>query len=178
MKVLIMTGSAHKKGTTAILTENFIKGAIEAGHDVYRFDCAFKTIHACIACERCHTDHSGCVFKDDMEELNEHLLDADVIVFVSPIYYYAMNAQIKVAIDRFYANDEQLHGHKKAILMVTMADDIVETADGAIAAFKGTLRYLQWENAGMVVGISCGNVDALNKTDYPKQAYELGRNLK
>ena len=45
MKILVITGSAHKKGTTAVLTEQFIKGAEEAGHEVFRFDAAFHDVH-------------------------------------------------------------------------------------------------------------------------------------
>lgn len=177
MKVLVITGSAHKHGTTAMLAENFIKGAAEAGHDIFRFDAAFQTIHPCIACERCHNTDSGCIFQDDMQELNPKLLDADAVVFISPIYYYAMNAQIKTVIDRFYANDAALHKNKKAVLMVTMADDTMESAEGAIASFKGMVNFLEWEIAGIIAGVSCADIEALEKTDYPKQAYELGKNL-
>lgn len=177
MKVLVITGSAHRHGTSAALAERFIQGAKEAGHEVGRFDAAFKTVHPCIGCEKCHETNTGCAFKDDMEELNPELLAADAIVFVSPIYYYAMNGQIKAVIDRFYANDAALHRNKKAVLMVTMADDVMDSAEGAVAAFKGMTNYLEWEIRGILVGMGCGDVDALNKTDYPEQAYRLGKNL-
>lgn len=177
MRVLMITGSAHKNGATAILAESFQRGAKEAGHTVFRFDAAFKKIHPCIACEKCHNTDQGCAFKDDMEELNPRLLDADVVVLVSPIYYYALNAQIKAVIDRFYANDAALHGHKKAVLMVAMADDTMESAEGAIASFKGMTGFLEWEIAGIVAGVSCGDAEAMRRTDYPAQAYELGKSL-
>ena len=54
MKILVVTGSPHKAGTSTLLAEQFIKGAAEAGHEVCRFDAAFKNVHPCIACERCH----------------------------------------------------------------------------------------------------------------------------
>ncbi len=103
MKITIITGSAHKNGTTAYLADQFCKGAIAAGHEIYRFYAAVQNIHPCIACEKCHNNNGGCVFKDDMELLNPHLLEADAIAFVSPIYYYDINAQLKAVIDRFYA---------------------------------------------------------------------------
>ena len=87
MKILMLTGSAHKHGTSAALADAFIKGAEAAGHEVYRFDAGLKKVHPCIACEKCHTGNDGCVFKDDMEEVIPRLLSADGIVFVSPIYY-------------------------------------------------------------------------------------------
>lgn len=177
MKILVITGSPHKNGTTAHLAEQFIKGAEEAGHNIVRFDAAQNQVHPCIACERCHNTNKGCVFKDGMEELNPQLLSADVIVFVSPIYYYTINAQIKAVIDRFYANDAALHKHKKAVMILTMADDTEESALGALQTFKGMTNFLEWDIAGTVVGIDCGTVKDLQKTDYPKQAYELGKSL-
>ncbi len=177
MKVLIITGSSHKNGTTAYLTEQFIKGAEEAGHEIFRFDSADKEVHPCIACEKCHGDTPECVFKDDMQELNPHLIEADAVVLVSPIYYYGMSAQIKAVIDRFYANDAFLHGGKKAVLMVTMADTSTETANGAAASFRGMTKYLEWEIAGTVIAVNCMTQDMIRNTVYPKQAYELGRSL-
>ena len=177
MKVLIITGSAHKNGTTAYMTEQFIKGAEENGHEIYRFDAAFKDVHPCIACEKCHDGTLGCVFKDDMQELNPHLIETDAIIFVSPIYYYGISAQIKAVIDRFYANDAVLHGNKKAVLMVTMADTSIKTANGAVESFKGMTDYLEWDIAGTVIGVNCMTPEMLMNTDYPKQAYELGKSL-
>ena len=177
MKVLIITGSAHKNGTTAYLTEQFIKGAEETGHEVFRFDAAYKDIHPCIACEKCHDGTLGCVFKDDMQELNPHLIEADAIALISPIYYYGFSAQLKAVIDRFYANDAVLHGNKKAVMMVTMADTSLKTANGAIQSFKGMTDYLEWDIAGTVIGINCMTLDMLKNTNYPQQAYELGKSL-
>lgn len=90
MKVLVITGSPHKNGTSAHLVQSFIKGAEEAGHEVCRFDAAFKNVHPCIACDHCNKTGNGCVFKDDMEVLNPMLFEADVVAFAAPIYYYGM----------------------------------------------------------------------------------------
>lgn len=177
MKVLIITGSPHKNGTTACLTEQFIRGAEESGHEIYLFDAAQKDIHPCIACEKCHTDTVGCVFKDDMTELNPHLIEADVVVLVSPVYYYDVSAQLKAVIDRFYANDASLHGDKKAVLMLAMADSSLVTANGAIASFKGMTNYLEWEIAGIISAVSCMTADMIRSTEYPRQAYDLGKSL-
>ncbi len=177
MKVTVITGSAHRNGTTAILTEEFIKGAAEAGHQIYRFDAGMKNIHPCIACEKCHRTDTGCVFKDDMEELNPHLLEADVLVFVSPIYYYDINGQLKTVIDRFYANNEALMGNKKVVLMTTMADDTLKSAEGANVTFKNIAEFANWEIAGIINAKACWRAEDMQKTDYPKQAYDLGKSL-
>lgn len=178
MNILVITGSAHKKGTSAYLAEAFIKGAKEAGHTIYRFDAAFKSIHPCIGCDSCQENEQICVFKDDMQELNPELLKAETIVFVSPIYYYDMNAQIKTVIDRFYANNSSLKGaDKKAILMLTYGDETEESAEGAITSYKGMVKYLEWENAGIVSAKACYVLDDIINSEYPKQAYELGKRL-
>ena len=177
MNITIITGSAHKNGTTAYLTEQFIKGAEEAGHTIYRFDAAYKSVHPCIGCEKCHGGNFRCTYKDDMAELNPHLLEADAVVFVSPIYYYGITAQLKAVIDRFYANDAALHGNKKTVLMLTMADTTLESAEGALASFKDMTNFLEWEIAGTVVGVNCWTLEMLMETEYPQQAYELGKFL-
>ena len=176
MKIVIITGSAHKAGTSAYLAEKFIEGATEAGHSIFRFDAAFKNVHPCIGCDKCKRLGS-CAFQDDMNELNPHLLEADAVVLVSPIYYYDINAQLKSVIDRFYANDEKLHGNKKSVLMVTMADTGMESAEGALASYKGMTNFLGWEDSGTVVGLNCWTLDMLKETEYPQQAYELGKTI-
>ena len=108
MKIIMMTGSAHKNGTSAYLAEQFMRGAKEAGHEVLRFDTAFMDIHPCIGCDHCRRKDGVCVYQDDMNQINPVLKEADAVVFVSPIYYYDINAQLKTAIDRFYANNAQI----------------------------------------------------------------------
>lgn len=38
MKIVLITGSPRKRGTSNFLAEHFIKSAEEAGHEIYRFD--------------------------------------------------------------------------------------------------------------------------------------------
>ncbi len=177
MKITIITGSAHKNGTSAYLVDRFIDGAKEAGHEVFRFDAAFKNVHGCIGCDTCITKGNGCVFKDDMLEINPHLIEADAIVFVSPIYYYNINAQLKVVLDRFYANNAALQKNKKAVLMVTMADNTMESADGPVHFFKNFCNYMMWECKGIIAAANCWHLDDIVNSDYPQQAYELGKNI-
>lgn len=177
MKITVITGSAHKKGTSALLADKFIEGAIEAGHEVFRFDAAFKNVHGCIGCDTCNQKQAGCVFNDDMEELNPHILEADVLVFASPIYYYNINAQIKAVMDRFYANNSALQGHKKAVLLLTMADDTQESADGATVFFDRYTNYMEWQNAGVITATNSWTREDIEQTEFPGQAYELGKNI-
>ena len=177
MKVVIITGSAHKHGTTAMLADKFQQGALDAGHDVFRFDAAFKTVHPCIGCDKCRRTGT-CVFDaDDMKTLNPHLLEADAVVFVSPIYYFTLNAQIKAVIDRFYANDEALMGGKKALMITAMADTEITAASGANATFREITKYLNWENAGVFNALNASVPGDLREEDF-NAVYTLGKDLK
>ena len=62
IEILVITGSPHKKGTSALLTDEFIRGAKEAGHEVNRFDAAFEDVHPCIGCGKCIYGKNPCVF--------------------------------------------------------------------------------------------------------------------
>ena len=53
MKITVITGSPHKNGTSALLADRFIKGAKEAGHNVFRFDSAFEQVKPCLGCDHC-----------------------------------------------------------------------------------------------------------------------------
>ena len=177
MKIVIITGSAHRHGTTAMLADKFEQGALDAGHEVFRFDAAFRSVHPCIGCDKCR-ENSECVFHaDDMKLLNPHLLEADVAAFVSPIYYFTLNAQIKAVIDRFYANDDALHGGKRAVLITAMADSEISAASGANTTFKEILKYLEWENAGILNAKDASAASDLSEDDL-KYAYDLGKKLK
>ena len=59
----------------------------------------------CIGCVSCGYD-GPCVQKDDMEQIKQDILSADMVVFVTPLYYYGMSAQLKILIDRFCAFNE------------------------------------------------------------------------
>lgn len=177
MKIVVITGSPHRHGTSALLADKFIQGAQEAGHEVFRFDAAFADLHPCLGCRKCRTTDAGCVHKDDMELLNPHLLAAEMVVFVSPIYYYDWTAQLKTAIDRFYANSPALRQPKKTALLLTMEDDTMESAAGAILSYEGMTDFLHWERVGILSALDCLDLEAMAKTDYPQQAYQLGKSL-
>lgn len=120
MNITVLTGSPHKKGTSVLLADEFIRGAQEAGHKVSRFDAAFENVSLCIACNHCRKQMGQCTYTDAMEELYPRLVEADLIVFVTPLYYFGINAQLKRVIDRFYAINNLLRSTpKRTILLAT-----------------------------------------------------------
>ena len=176
MKILVLTGSPRKNGNSNTLADSFIKGATEAGHEVVRFDSAFKNVHPCIACNRCGMD-GDCVFNDDFNFVRENIVDADVVVFASPMYYFGVSAQLKAVIDRFYAINGKIHAPKKAVLLMTYANTRPSQAVPIESHYEVLLDYLGWTDAGRVIASGVWPVGAVNGTEYPEQAYKLGKNI-
>lgn len=176
MKILVLTGSPRKNGNSATLADNFIKGAEEAGHTVVRFDAAFKKVHPCIACNKCGMD-GPCIFKDDFEFVRENIVDADAVVFATPMYYFGISAQLKAVIDRFYAINGKIHRPKKAVLLMTYANSAASEAEPIKKHYKVLLNYLGWQDAGQVIASGVWPVGAIKNTDYPQKAYELGKRI-
>ena len=177
MKIVVLSGSPHKHGTTSKLVDSFIAGAGEAGHEIVRFDTACMNIHPCIACEKCHSENKECVFKDDMIKIGNDLADSDCVVLATPIYYYGICSQLKTVIDRFYAIEESIRRQQKTVFITAMADDNPETVKPANDSYRAAINWLGWHDAGIVNAFSCTTVDDLNSTDYEERAYNLGKSI-
>ncbi|WP_040197228.1 flavodoxin family protein [Candidatus Soleaferrea massiliensis] len=178
MKVLVITGSPHKKGTSALLADSFIKGALSAGHEVVRFDAAFENVHPCQGCMYCWEHESSCVYQDAMTDLNPVLFGCDMVVFVTPLYYFGMTAQMKRVIDRFFANNEVLRKNaKKTALLVTCGDQDKWAVDALKAHYQTVCQYLGWQDVGSLTAFGVYTREDIEKTDYPKQAFDFGASL-
>ena len=177
MKIIILMGSLNRNGSTAILAENFKEGAEDAGHLVEIIDVCHADIHPCTGCVRCGYE-GPCVQKDDVEQIRKKLLAADMVVFATPLYYYGMSAQLKTVVDRFCAYNSSLNSrHLKSALLTAAwnADDW--TFDALEAHYKTLVRYINFEDCGMVLGYGCGTPGMTKRSRYPQKAYQLGREL-
>ena len=177
MKIVVLTGSPRKSGNSAYLAEQFIKGAEKQGHEVFRFDCAFKQVEPCRACNRCGMNGT-CIFNDDFLDLRPKLIEADMVVFATPMYYFGISAQMKRVIDRFYAINGQIKGaRKKAAFLMTYADTAAREAEPMLAHYRMLMDYLGWTSVGEVVAPGVWTAGSIRNTDYPGQAYRLGKSL-
>lgn len=132
----------------------------------------------CLACNYCASHDGECVRKDSMNTWYENLIASDIVVFVTPLYYFSMSAQIKAVIDRFHANNGKLEGNKKSMLIATSygADDW--TMEALEKNYESILRYMNWKAAGKLLATGCPIRSMLEETDFPKRAYELGKSIK
>ena len=178
MKIVVLEGSPNKKGSSNLLAGEFIRGAEEAGHHVQVIDAAHADIHPCTGCIHCGYE-GPCVQKDDVEVFRKEILEADMMVFVTPLYYYGMSAQLKTLIDRFCAFNSSIQGKdmKSAILSAAWNSDHW-TFDALEAHYDTLVRYLNLTDMGRVWGRGCGTPSMTKHSRYMKEAYELGRGLK
>ena len=178
MKITVLTGSSRKNGTSNYMADEFIRGAKESGHEIYRFDSAHADIKNCLGCNACGMGTKPCIHKDDFVELREHLLNSDVIVFVTPMYYFGMSSTLKKVIDRFYSIDSQLKNKQnKSVLISVQHAPASEVKEPLNNHYQAILSWLNMENAGIINAIGIENVEQLKTTSYPQMAYELGKNL-
>ena len=92
-----------------------------------------------------------------MNRIREMILDVDMLVFVTPLYYYGMSAQLKTLIDRFCAFNSSIQRKrmKSALLAVAWNDDNW-TFEALEVHYKTLVRYLNLMDMGMVLGAGCG----------------------
>ena len=176
MKILVLTGSPRKNGNSNTLAEHFINVAKEAGHEVTRFDAASSKVHPCIACNKCGMN-GPCMFKDDFEVVREHIIPADLVAFATPMYYFGISAQLKTVIDRFYAINGEIHIPKKAVLMMTYANNSPRNESPILTYYEVLLEYLGWKDAGRIIVPGVWPTGAINQTPFPAQAFALGKSV-
>ena len=177
MKIVVLQGSPNKKGSTFILADCFRQGAEDAGHTVEMIDVAHAKIHPCTGCIRCGYE-GPCVQKDDVEFIRKKILDGDMLVFATPLYYYGMSAQLKIFIDRFCAfNSSMQRKHMKSALLTVAWNSDSWTFEALEAHYKTLVRYLNLTDMGMVLGYGCGTPSMTEHSKYPQQAYQLGNRL-
>jgi multimeric flavodoxin WrbA len=175
MKIVILTGSPRLKGNTNYLAERFSAGAKEKGHEVYIFDCAHHDIHGCTGCNSCGMD-GDCIFKDDFLTVRPKLLEADMVVLCTPMYYFGFSSQLKCAIDRFYAMNTRLRG-KKTTLLMAYADTSAKEAQPLLSHYHALTDYLGWKSVGEVVAPGIWTAGSIRVTRYGDDAYRLGKSL-
>ncbi len=177
MKIVILEGSPNIHGSSNMLADGFRRGAQDAGHSVEIIDAAHAGIRPCTGCVHCGYE-GPCVQKDEMESIRKKILDADMMVFVTPLYYYGMSAQLKTLIDRFCAfNSSIQRKHMKSALLAAAWNSDDWTFEALESHYRTLVRYLNLEDVGTVLGSGCGTPSMTRASDFPQQAYSLGNRL-
>ncbi|MDE5777571.1 MAG: flavodoxin family protein [Lachnospiraceae bacterium] len=169
-RIMVLNGAARKNGNTAALIKAFAEGAESAGNVIQEFYLQDMDIRGCMGCEGCSKVKKGtsnpCVQLDDMQKINEAFVQADVVVFASPVYFWTISGPLKTAADRLYAELRHLgydgFPRDSVLLMTAGGNDYSQ----ALTWYRTFERNLSWRNRGEVLG-----------TGKTKEAYSLGRTI-
>lgn len=176
-KVLVISTSPRKGGNSDVLADEFVRGAREAGNSVEKITLIDKTIGFCRGCLACQsTQH--CVIHDDADAIAQNMLTADVIVFATPIYYYAMCGQMKTMLDRSNPLFSADYAFRDIYLLAAAAEENEHTVDGAVTGLMGWIDC--FEKARLVGTVFAGGVTSVGEIQgHPalKKAYEMGKNI-
>lgn len=172
-KVLILSGSPRKNGNSDILCDEFMRGAAENGNIVEKIRVAEMNLEYCRACYAC-SDTGSCVIKDDMSEILQKMIDADVLVLASPVYFYSIDAQLKTLIDRTVSRWTEVK-NKEFYYIMTAADNGSEAMETTLACFRGYVDCVNGaKEMGVVYGVGVYEKGEIKDTKAMKEAYEMG----
>lgn len=178
-KIVVITGSPRKNGNSFAMTESFIKAAEKKGHTVTRFDAAMMKIGGCHACETCFRTGKACSFDDDFNTIAPAVLEADVIVFTMPVYWYSIPSQIKGVIDRLYSlvvGGKNIAGKECALISCCEENDL-SVLDGVRIPIERTAALNKWTMAGEVLIPGVLNPGDIAETDGCRQAADLAEKI-
>ena len=185
-KVVAIYGSPRRKGNTATLLREAIRGARECGAVVEEIVLRDQKISPCLEIYGCK-ETGECAIKDDFQKVRDLILDAQGLILASPIFFYSVSAHTKILMDRFqslwvkkYWIDKtpknQKNSPRKGLFISVGATKGKKLFDGALLSIRyffdtldmelwKTLQYRQLDFEG----------DVLKHPEYLEEAFETGK---
>lgn len=132
MKVLTLQGGARKKGNTATILGWVETELSSMGHEVESVYLQNKDIKGCLACGKCKEkpEEVGCIQKDDALGILQAMVEADLVVFSSPLYFWGLAGPLKTFIDRTYSLYIDYHQPTHASLVEGQRQALLVTGGG------------------------------------------------
>ncbi len=181
MKVIGLSASP-RKGNSYSLVEHVLAGAKEAGAEIELIRLSNADINPCKGCNACKGGDS-CIQDDGMTEIYQKLMDADAVVFGSPVYFYRLAAQAYPLLDRLFAllNPDfspRIPAGKKFVLALTCGSAGEEVLNPINAYMKNVFSMFGFKDAGFIWQNTLMAPDELNKfPDKINEAVALGKAL-
>ena len=177
--ILILNGSPRKRGNTTALTAQFTLGAKESGNTVTEFHLNDMNIHGCLGCCGGGKNHeSPCVQKDDMLKIYPVYKAADIVVLATPLYYWTISGQLKMAFDRLFAVAEcdpnYTNPKKQTVLLMAAEGDEFEES---LYWYDRLDKHLGWKSLGKVLCGGVLNIGDINGRKELEDAYNLGKSI-
>ena len=176
-KVVIISTSLRPGSNSHTLAEQFAEGAKAAGNEVEFISLRGKEIKFCIGCLSCQKT-GACVFKDDVPAIMESVLNADVVCWATPIYYYEMSGQMKTMIDRANPLYPLDYKFRDVYLLSTATEDEPNVDDGAVKGLNCWVAcFEQARFAGKVFAGGVTEPGAIAGHKALKEARDMGRTI-
>lgn len=180
-EILVLAGSPRKNGNSDMLADAFIEGAQKAGHSVTKIYAAAHKVNGCLGCNKCWSDGTHCIQKDDMVKLYSAFEKATVLVFATPLYYYSWSAQIKCVLDRTftYASPDRKFAMavKECALLVAAETREVADLDGLVGSYRIAARFCNWKDKGVLLATGVYEKGAVKAGDWLEQAKKMGMEI-
>lgn len=117
MKVIAVNGSPRKNWNTATLLQKALEGAKSVGAQteiIHLSDLNYKGCISCFACKRKNSKNAGhCAMQDDLTNVLEKVLESDVLLVGSPIYFGDVTSGIRAFLERLlFSNLSYNEGHR------------------------------------------------------------------
>ena len=176
-KVVVISTSLRPGSNSHAMAEQFAKGAEAAGHQVELITLRGKEIRFCVGCLACQQT-GACIFKDDVPAIMDSVLQADVVCWATPIYYYEMSGQMKTLIDRMNAMYPKDYRFRDIYLLTTAAEDEEHVPQRAIEGLTGWIDC--YPKSRLTGTLFCGGVPMPHSIDGNtklQEAYELGKKV-
>lgn len=176
-KVLILSGSPRRGGNSDTLCDEFMRGAEDIGNTVVKVFLGDYKINYCTGCGVCNGTRQ-CVQKDDMAEILDKMVDSDVIVMSTPVYFYSMDAQMKTLIDRTVPRYAEIRD-KDFYFIVAAADTDNNMMERTVEGFRGFTEDClpNARERGIIYGTGAWQKGDINNSPAMVQAYEMGRGV-
>ena len=173
-KIIVVSSSLRKGGNSETLARAFADGAKSAGNSVEVISLKDVDLKFCVGCLYCQS-HDKCVLKDDMNDLYDNFQNADVLVFATPIYYYAVSGQLKTFLDRLNPLYPRENKFKDVYLLATAADEEESAMDGAVKDIQGWIDCFDGVKLkGVLRGVGVIDKGDVYDTQFPQMAYDMG----
>ncbi len=166
MKVLLLNGSPRKNGNTAYATKTIVEGIEKnSSSTIQTINVVDFKVSGCIACDGCKANDGNCVIPDDTKNIVDKVLNADAVIFATPVYWWGMTSQLKAVVDKFYSSASKFSKQNKKIGVIAIGADSVDGKQYSLISdqFTCICSFLNWEKI-FDLPFSASNLDDLQKS--------------
>ena len=167
-KVVIISSSPRKGQNSDTLCDEFLRGAQDAGHEAVKYFLEDIEFSSCKACYKCKTPEMKCFQDDGIAKILDDMIDADVIVYATPVYYFEMCGTLKMFFDRCYPIFRHLENNDFYIILA--AGSSCGDALTGLKSFIGFAKNPTIKEVFEVLG------NAKSQNDTLKKVYDAGLN--